>query len=428
VHIHHGLQSVADDWVLHCQKICDELNIPLDIIYVDATKQPRQSPEESARIVRYAALQENLKEGDCLLTAQHLNDQAETFLLQLFRTASSAGLAAMPSSKHIGNHFHLRPLLFFSRDDIETYADEHSLNWIEDPSNQDDRFERNFIRRKLLPLLKSRWPESVEQLVTVANLQSSNLQVLEDMAAIDLANVVIFPGANGKQQLNRSWKYDVVSVLSIAKLRHLSSARLLNVLRYWVKQKAVNPVAKISPTRKLLLEINKTIIHSVQDAAPVIVFSDYEYRKYQDNLYLLKAKSHTDKGLLSELEWSPSQALFLPALNRRFRAVKNSGVTSRTVKSSAVMSSDRGLKNELLDEQLKISFRQGGEQFHPAGRDRSQSLKKLLQEANIFPWERDNIPLLYWQDELIAVVGLWVAKSYVAGEGESGWSVVVEDR
>ena len=163
VHIHHGLQKVADDWVLHCQSVCQQLDIPLHVVFVDAQKKSGESPEESARKARYQALHEDMKAGECLLTAQHLNDQAETLLLQLFRSASSAGLSSMPVYRQFGVYTHARPLLSFSREDIEHYAAENNLRWIEDPSNKDVSIERNFLRNDILPELKKHWPEVIRQ-------------------------------------------------------------------------------------------------------------------------------------------------------------------------------------------------------------------------------------------------------------------------
>jgi tRNA(Ile)-lysidine synthase len=399
VHVHHGLQTIADDWVNHCRRTCAQLDIPLDVLYVDARQTPGTSPEESARNARYAALQENLVQGECLVTAQHLNDQAETLLLQLFRTASTAGLSAMPAYRQFGDYVHIRPLLAFSREEIEVFAKKNDLHWVEDPSNQDISFDRNFLRNEVIPVLEKRWPEISTQLSKVAELQSSNLQVLEDMAAIDLANAITIPMEQSKVS-----NCEVLSMLSMTKLTKLSSARLLNLLRYWV----IKTLAQ-QPTRKLLEEIECALINSQQDANPEILFSGYAFRKFQGNLCLLKTKNTAE--IKDDVDWVPSTPLVLPARDVQIRAVDSTG---------------KGLSKSLLDRSMKLRFRQGGEKFHPAGRRHSQSLKKLLQEANIPPWERDSIPLLYLDDELIAVVGLWVCKKYSVGEGETGWLVHVE--
>lgn len=412
VHVHHGLQTSADDWVNHCQKTCNNLNIPLDVVYVDAQQKRGQSPEESARNARYQALQENLTANDCLLTAQHLDDQAETFLLQLFRTASTAGLSAMPGHRQLGEFAHLRPLLSFTREEIVDFAKQHLLQWIEDPSNLDVTYNRNFIRKNVLPLLKDRWPAIVLQLSTVASLQSSNLQVLEDMAAIDLANVILSPVAHTKTSL-----YKIVSVLSITRLKHLTSARLLNVLRYWIRTtmeaESLDTCAdKSTLTRKLLEEIERTLVCSQQDSNPVVNFNGFEFRKFQNELYLLKSRANIHQNELNNvINWKPSTSLILSPLNIQIKSLKTTA---------------GGLNKRLLEETLKITFRKGGEYFHPAGRQHSQRLKKLLQEANIPPWDRETIPLLYYNDELIAVVGFWMAKDYVVADGEEGWVVDVD--
>ena len=399
VHVHHGLQAIADDWVNHCQQSCDQLAVQLDILYVDAQQKPGTSPEEAARDARYEALHGNLEKDECLVTAQHLDDQAETLLLQLFRSASAAGLSAMPANKQIGDYVHIRPLLSFSRADIEKYAKDNNLQWVEDPTNQDTAFDRNYLRKDILPLLENRWPEINAQLAKVSELQSSNLQVLEDMAAIDLANAI-----STQQSLLRVCVYQVVSSLSINRLQQLSSARLLNLLRYWVMT-----TLNQQPTRNLLEELEKALINSQQDANPEIIFGDFSFRKFQGNIYLLRISDL--QGLQDNPDWTPSSPVTLSGLNIQIKAVDSVGV---------------GLHRDLLDKTLIIRSRTGGEKFHPAGRRHSQSLKKLLQEANVPPWERDVLPLLYLGDELIAVGGLWVCKRYSVDPGESGWLVDVD--
>jgi len=377
------------------------MEIPLDVLYVDASPQRGQSPEEAARSARYQALKDNIKAGECLLTAQHRDDQAETILLQLLRTASTAGLAAMPAARVFGNGLHLRPLLDFSRSDIESFADEQQLHWIEDPSNNDISFDRNYLRTTVMPLLQDRWPEVVPQMVTVAKLQSNNLRVLDDMAAIDLANVsaVSRPGF-------QAFSHDIVSMLSLDNLMQLTSARLLNLLRYWITQTVG------AATRKLLSEIEKGLLHSQDDANPVIEFSGFQFRKYQGVFYLLRYKQvEADRPLRSSLtSWKPSSS---PRVNI-------AGLQLQVIQREA-----GGIKPSLIDKEFNFRFRQGGERFHPSNRTHSQSLKKLLQEAGVPPWERDGIPLLYHGEELVAVTGYWVAKACCAGPGETGWDIEV---
>ena len=399
VHVHHGLQAVADDWVKHCQTSCDQLGIQLDILYVDARPKAGESPEEAARNARYQALHENLVKGECLVTAQHIDDQAETLLLQLFRSASAAGLSAMPADKTFGDHVHIRPLLSFSRGEIEAYAREHNLQWVEDPSNQDTSLDRNYLRKEILPSLQQRWPEVSSRLAKVTELQSNNLRVLEDMAAIDLANAISTRGSRTTASV-----YEVVSRLSVNRLQQLSSPRLLNLLRYWVIT-----MLDQQPTRNLLQEIERSLIYSQQDANPEVTFYDYVFRRFQGVIYLLRKRNA--RGLQYDIPWNPGLAMTIEKSGIRLQAVRSEGV---------------GLSRELLDETLTIRSRRGGEKFHPAGRGHSQSLKKLLQEVNIPPWERDVLPLIYLADELIAVAGLWVCKKYSVTADEEGWLIEID--
>lgn len=408
IHIHHGLQKEADDWVLHCQNTCDSLGIPLHVIHVDASKKHRQSPEETARTVRYQAIGDDLDEDECLLTAQHQDDQLETFLLQLFRASGSAGLSAMPVSKTVAGRqcLHLRPLLGFSREAIVKFAKENDLVWVEDPSNQQTRYDRNYIRQQILPSLSERWPHLSDRITAVARLQAENLQVLEDMAKVDLAEA-----SYDETSASYNLAYQTVSQLSVTRLRSLSAARLHNILRYWIRVSLSSDDRSSvhSPTRKLLFEIEKALVHAEDDSDPVIAFSRYQFRRYRDTLYLLYPPE--DIAGQSELIWDTSQVLEIPALNSRLSV--RAGVR-------------HGLDTGLLGKQLRITFRQGGEHFHPTNRQHSQSLKKLFQEAGIPPWERSRVPLLYCGDELVAVVGLWLAKDFIVEEGESGWDITIE--
>jgi len=158
LHIHHGLHADADAWTAHCQSNCLSLGIPLTVLRVDAGKRPGQSPEEVARHARYRAIESLIGPGDTVLLAQHRDDQAETLLLQLLRGAGLDGLAAMPVRSRLGAGHLLRPLLDCSRAQLAYYANEHGLAWVEDPSNQELIFDRNFLRREVMPLLRSRWP------------------------------------------------------------------------------------------------------------------------------------------------------------------------------------------------------------------------------------------------------------------------------
>ena len=395
IHVHHNLQSVADDWVTHCQQVCLQLNVSLEVLYVDATAQARQSPEDAARIVRYAALVNAMQAGETLLTGQHADDQSETFLLQLMRGASAAGLAAMPLQRSLGSVIQQRPLLTFSRDEIEAYANANKLKWIEDPSNQDTAFDRNFIRQRVLPILKERWPALNSSLSHTVNVQQENLEILEAMAAIDLANVSM----------------QSQTCLSIPKLLQLSIVRQKNALRFWVKQNSPH-----QPTRKLLDEIHNAVLSASEDARPCVKWGKSEIRRYQNSLYLLPQTEVFDST--QSFIWQADSELEMDGV----------GILTRQITpGSHVLKQAPGLKQAYLDLPLQISFRQGGERIQLVGHSQSRRLKSLFQEAGIAPWQRQKIPLIYCEEKLIAVSNLWIAAGSEAAEGEDGWLVKIQN-
>ncbi|RLA00186.1 MAG: tRNA lysidine(34) synthetase TilS, partial [Gammaproteobacteria bacterium] len=160
IYINHNLQPKALEWGEHCQNICQSLNIPFKQIDVQAKPETGESPEEKARTARYQAFSDELQSNHWLVTAQHLDDQAETFLLQLLRGSGVDGLSAMPSQRNLGKGCHHRPFLSISRQQIEQCAKDHDLKWVEDPTNQDRGVPRNYLRQNVLPAFKGKWPET----------------------------------------------------------------------------------------------------------------------------------------------------------------------------------------------------------------------------------------------------------------------------
>lgn len=387
IYIHHGLQKEADEWEEHCAEICDSLNVPFKSIHVDASKRPGESPEETARKARYSALNSQLKVGDCLLTAHHRDDQTETVLLQLCRGAGVAGLAAMPDIREMGIAYHARPLLNFSRDEITEYANKSKLKWIEDSSNKDTAFDRNLLRHDVVPVVKKRWPQLGESLLKVASQQQDALEIIEAMAAIDLATIVT----------------QKPHIINISELTKLSRARQLNVLRSWIHQ-----CASDAPTANILHQIIESMLMAAKDASPKIYWGKSEIRRYQGRLYCLKSLEH---DVTEIYYWNPKEKLKIESLG---------------IQLSVEKKRPQGLKPELLNEILKVSFRQGGEDIRPAGRRNTHSLKKLFQEVGVPPWERSRIPLIYLDDMLICVSGYWVADDCSVEQGCDGWLVCVE--
>ena len=214
VYIDHGLQADSEDWARHCRGICETIGITFESVSVKVESGHGKSPEEAARNARYTVLGQHMQRGDLLLTAHHAHDQAETLLLQLLRGAGVQGLASMPECKPFATGRQLRPLLNLTRTELELAATAMQLHWVEDSSNRDNRYDRNYLRQQILPLLSSRWPAAVEGLGRSAAHAAQAAALLHELAAEDIALQS--------------------DTLDIAILQALPAARLMNALRAWI--------------------------------------------------------------------------------------------------------------------------------------------------------------------------------------------------
>lgn len=387
LHVNHGLNPAADDWSEHCRSVCRELVVELEVMTVDISDITGQSPEEAARTARYAVLEKHTAPGDILLTAHQLDDQAETLLLQLMRGAGPEGLAAMPAVKTIGKGLLARPLLVFRRDAIRQVAEREGLHWIEDDSNMDIRFDRNFIRSRLMPLLEQRWPSVSMTLARAARHQADAREILREVATDDHSAMPDLPA----------------SQLDIDLLGTLSRPRAANLVRYWLNINGVTP-----PSSAVLEQLLNDVVSAAPDAMPCIRWQGAEVRRYQQRLYVMSPLSSHDPG--SVYTWNPDRSLVLPCGTLTATAVTGDGIS----------------KNLLGGRSLDIRFRQGGESIRPAGQAHRRDLKKLFQEAAVPPWVRDRIPLLYDGDTLVSVAGYWIDDACRAQKNEPGWQVQFE--
>ncbi|MCG8106779.1 MAG: tRNA lysidine(34) synthetase TilS [Candidatus Thiodiazotropha endolucinida] len=382
IHVHHGLQAGADAWQQHCEAVCAGYHIPLISLELDLVPDKGDSLEAVAREARYKALARQLSPGDLLLTAQHQDDQAETLLLQLLRGSGPAGLAAMPLLSEFSPGWLARPLLQASRQSIEAYAEEKGLVWQEDPSNQDQRFDRNFIRHSVMPLLHSRWPSASLTLARSARFSGEMLTLAREEMAVELERV----------------QNALTGSLSVALLREMSSVRIRHLLRYWIDLNGA-PM----PNSKKLMRIEKESIHGREDAKPLIAWGGWEIRRYRDELILRQGR--TVKPLPERIVWQNKQKLELPA---------GLGTLVATNGSS-------GLNRERWQQgEVEVRFRQGGERCVPAGRGHHKTLKKLFQERGVPPWVRDQIPLIYIDGELAAIPGMLICNGFSVADGEQG--------
>ena len=381
VHVHHGLQKAADVWVAHCAKVCRDLNMSFTAIQVDASAKPGESPEEMARLARYTALRGHMLQNDIVLTAQHLDDQAETLLLQLVRGAGLAGLAGMPEYMPLGHGFLFRPLLKFPRNELWTYAVEKGLSWIDDPSNVNTQFDRNFLRQEIIPKLEERWPSINKALSRSAGLCAEAQEQLRDLSK-DLY----------RSALNADGQSLKVSVLQNFRV---TDQRL--VLREWLRMQGFR-----MPSQVITERILQEVLLARPDKMPIVSWSQGQVRRYRDAIFLLSVHSRFEKSAV--LDWDGYKCLQLPD--------ENGELSAETAISDGVAleSWQKG--------SITVRYRQGGERCRLVGRRGTHELKKLFQEAGILPWMRERVPLIYISGELAVVAGIWVCEPFAGKAGE----------
>jgi len=287
----------------------------------------------------------------------------------------------MPQCNEFGVGQHCRPLLGLSREQLHEYAREHQFVWIEDESNFDTGFDRNYLRHEIVPALKARWPAMAQTISRVASHSAEASELLDVLASMDLQAV----------QKGES--------LSMLPLLQLDDARKRNLLRYWLRQ-----LNRPLPDTRQMDRILVDVLQADEDRNPCVAWAGVELRRYRDHLYVV-SHSVSPKPDTS-LEWDMKSPLRLPG---------NAGILR------PVITTGTGLKQSLCNSvTASVKFRQGGEKLKLAGRDHTHDLKKLFQEKSVPPWERDCIPFVYLGDELAEVVGYWIGEGFSAVKGEKG--------
>ncbi|MCI1679271.1 MAG: tRNA lysidine(34) synthetase TilS [Ewingella americana] len=386
IHVHHGLSQFADSWVSHCQAFCQKLGVPLEVIRVKVDSQ-QDGIEAAARKARYQAFANSLAGDECLLTAQHLNDQCETFMLALKRGSGPAGLSSM-AVDGVRQHYRLlRPLLSLSRDQLEEFASAAQLSWIEDDSNRDARFDRNFLRLNVLPALYQRWPHFPDAVARSAALCAEQESLLDELLAESLQALQSSDGG-----------------LQIEPMQAMSSPRRQALLRRWLAQLG----AKM-PSREQLQRIWDEVAMCRDDAEPQFRLNTLSIRRFRQRLYLLPAKLPSLREVV--VPWDIANELVLPE-----------GLGRLTVERLAD-SSQQGLRLPASDEVVTIRFTAQG-RVEKVGRQHGRSLKKLWPELGVAPWERERTPLVFYNEQLVAAPGLFITQQGVAEQGQPHYQMV----
>ncbi|MBI4757045.1 MAG: tRNA lysidine(34) synthetase TilS [Betaproteobacteria bacterium] len=386
LHINHGLSPNAGDWEIFCADLCRAWNVPLRAERVVVGRRSGRGLEAAAREVRHAVF--GAAECDWLALAHNADDQAETVLHRLVRGAGVLGASGMRAQRRSQSASQrgpmlVRPLLALSRAQLRLYAEEHHLRWVEDESNADVAFARNFLRREVLPMLERRFPGCRATLGRAAELFDEAQGLLDDLADIDLQAAA---GAPGELRL------DV--------LRSLPSARVHNALRRFLRNHGVAP-----PERARLEETVRQVLTSAPDRDTSWTLEGAVLRRYRGRLILdrLAAQAPDRRAVWSgeaELPWGQGRVRFVEATG---------GGVGRVLLAT--------------DGSVTLRSRQGGEHLRLRANRPCRPLKKLLQEAAIPPWTRRAMPLLWSGERLVWVPGVGVAAQFRCAAGEPGLEV-----
>jgi len=374
-HIHHGLQKPADDWLIFCERLAKKYKIHFDFRLLHLNTK-EGNVEARARAARYEALADLCEEYgiEDLLLAHHQNDQAETVLLQLLRGAGVAGLSGMSVHKHIQAGprplMLKRPLLDQSRAELEAYAKQHKLKWIEDPSNQDRKYRRNAIRKEVIPKLEKIQPEAVANLARSASLLSDAQALLDRLALQDGKGILI---------------KDCLQLKPLLGLYKSDLPAANNVLRYWLK---MNELAM--PSQERLNSWWRDLVVVKVDSQLEWTHDGKAIRLWRDQLQLAPQ--------------SGGQWIFKTIST----GSKNAGLPAA------------GVKKAQKEGRITTKARSGSEKLQIKPNSPRKTLKNLFQEGDIPPWQR-NAPLLYIDHELIAVAGVGVSYPHLVLTGSRVW-------
>lgn len=382
-HVDHGLHADSARWSEKCAVFASELGVDLVSVRVSVDRAARVGLEAAARAARYRALADLMSVGDVLLTAHHGDDQLETLLLRLVRGTGVRGLRGIREHEPFGPGTLARPLLGCTRAEILAQARAWNLSWLEDPSNRNLEHDRNFLRATVVPRLVERWPAAARSAQRLAEQMTDAERLLDEVAARDAAAV------DDPRRVPR------------AALEPLEPARQRNLLRYLLRSAGFE-----TPSAHKIEELRAALLGARHDALPQIRWPGIDARVFREQLYFMAALP------------PPSLRGYAARLDKRSRWTGPEGELA-----FERLGDGPGLPESWLDAGLTLRFRGGGEDFRPLAHAHSRPLKRWLQEAAIVPWMRARIPLLYREDELVAVGDLWLADETRRVSDEPRWRV-----
>ncbi|WP_111873792.1 tRNA lysidine(34) synthetase TilS [Aeromonas bivalvium] len=372
LHVHHGLSPHADEWAERCAAFCRQLGVALQVERVQLARGNGESLEAQARSARYARLGAALPPGGWLLTAHHQDDQLETLLLALKRGAGPRGLAGILPSQPFADGLLLRPLLAEPRQVLAEAVGEAGVSWVEDESNQDVSYDRNFLRQQVIPVLKARWPAIAETAARSMALCAEQETLLAELAEGDWQRA-----GDGE-------------ALRIAPLHELSPARRNNLLRHWIRRQGGE-----MPARDQLARLWDELVLARPDANPQLNWGRVSCRRHQGRLYLVRP------------DLAPLSDQIPLTLGVRATLPEELGTLG------VIQSEEGPLRLPRADEPLSLRFAVApGQTLRPLGRGGSRRLKKLWQEYGIPSWQRGRVPILFYGEQPAAVPGLFICEGF----------------
>ena len=382
IHIHHGLHADADAWAAHCQRFCDVHDVPLTIVHIDVTRDGGDGLEAAARKGRHAAFEAALRDDEILALAHHRDDQAETFLLRALRASGSDGLGAMRAWRRFGRGWLWRPLLGVPRMELLAHAQQHGLQWIEDSSNADTALDRNFLRHHVVPLLRERWPHVDAAFARSALLsaEASELLCADDAQAL------------------RSVRSRDPRTIDVDRLRTLPAARRARVLRHWIDELELPALPAQGVAR-----IEADLLDAAPDSGAEFAWSGAVIRRWRNWLHADFQRAPLPPDW--RVQWDGHHPLPLPG-GGALQLLGHAG----------------------FDAPVYIGARQGGERIILPGRSHSHTLKHVLQELGLPPWQRERLPLVIDTDgDLLAVGDLACSATFNAWLNVHGARVQLVD-
>lgn len=371
LHIDHGLHADSADWAKRCADFCKSIDAPLTTLRVRVDHARGEGIEAAARRARYTAFAENLSEGEWLVLGHHRDDQVETILLKLLRGAGPEGLGGMRTLRPFARGFLWRPLLETSRESLRKYLSDNALHCIDDPANADPRFARNVLRRVILPRIAEHWPHAEASILHSAQLCRAAADYIDSAAQSALANL-----------RRDADTLDVVGWLA------LPEALRAPVLDAWLHARGFS-----APPDASRAELAKQAADATEDSTPVVAWPGTEIRIWGGRLHSMPPLASSPSAWQAQWNGAP---LALPQDCGELRLESIGPESTRAPEAP-------------LDPRLTVRFRRGGERIKPAGDSHTRELRDLFQQARVPPWLRVRCPLIYENDEMIAVADLWIS-------------------